>query len=292
LIDIKAATPLCANSWNMPGRRADMKTIIVQIEGDDGQDARLQAAFDLVRAFEGNLVCLQVTPYAAYAMGDPATGGFAIASLMEAIDKQRSTERAAVEARVKPEGISWSWVSLDGDFVERLSETSRLADAVVMNSGPFAQAAGMRLSRTGDAAMHTRVPVIAVPPASRGLAVTGSALVAWDGSQESAVALRAALPMLRLADSVDVLTVEEKAHGYRARDAAVFLSRHGIEAEVIERKSEGQSVEAVIRNVLTERRSAWLVQGAYGHSRLRQTLFGGVTRGLLADAPVPLVLAH
>ena len=53
-----------------------MKTIIVQIEADDGQEARLQAAFDLVRAFEGHLVCLQVTPYAAYAMGDPATGGF------------------------------------------------------------------------------------------------------------------------------------------------------------------------------------------------------------------------
>jgi nucleotide-binding universal stress UspA family protein len=269
-----------------------MKTIIVQIEADDGQEARLQAAFDLVRAFEGHLVCLQVTPYAAYAMGDPATGGFAVASLMEAIDKQRNAERSTVEARVKAEGVAWNWVALDGDFVERLGETARLADAVVMNSGPFAHAAGMRLSRTGDAAIHASVPVIAVPPASRGFAVTGSALVAWDGSQEAAVALRAALPMLQLAESVDVLTVEEKSNGYRARDAAVFLARHGIEAEVIERRSEGESIESVIRTVLAERRSAWLVQGAYGHSRLRQTLFGGVTRGLLADAPVPLVLAH
>lgn len=269
-----------------------MKTIIVQIEADDGQEARLQAAFDLVRAFEGHLVCLQVTPYAAYAMGDPATGGFATAALMEAIDKQRNAERQTIEAQVKAEGVAWNWVSLDGDFVERLGETARLADAVVMNSGPFAHAAGMRLSRTGDAAIHARAPVVAVPPASRGLAVTGSALVAWDGSQEAAVALRAALPMLRLAENVDVLTVEEKSNSYRARDAAVFLSRHGVEAQVIERKAEGESIESVIRTVLAERRSAWLVQGAYGHSRLRQTLFGGVTRGLLADAPVPLVLAH
>jgi nucleotide-binding universal stress UspA family protein len=44
--------------------------------------------------------------------------------------------------------------------------------------------------------------------------------------------------------------------------------------------------------VLSERNSAWLVQGAYGHSRLRQAVFGGVTRGLLGDAPVPLVLGH
>jgi nucleotide-binding universal stress UspA family protein len=48
----------------------------------------------------------------------------------------------------------------------------------------------------------------------------------------------------------------------------------------------------VIRSVAAERQAAWIVQGAYGHSRLRQMLFGGVTRGLLADAPVPLLLGH
>jgi nucleotide-binding universal stress UspA family protein len=292
LIDIKASSSHPDD--NDPGAAGErnMKTIIVQIEADDGQEARLQAAFDLVRAFEGHLVCLQVTPYAAYSLGDPAMGGFATAALMEAIDKQRTSERSTIEARVKAEGVSWNWVALDGDFIERLSETARLADAVVMNSGPFTTAAGMRLSRTGDAAIHTSTPVIAVPPASRGIAVTGAALIAWDGSQEAAVALRAALPMLKLAETVDVLTVEEKSNGYRARDAAIFLSRHGIEAEVIERRAEGESIESIIRAVLIERRAAWLVQGAYGHSRLRQTLFGGVTRGLLADAPVPLVLAH
>jgi nucleotide-binding universal stress UspA family protein len=103
--------------------------------------------------------------------------------------------------------------------------------------------------------------------------------------------MRAALPMLKMAESVDILTVAEKASDYRGREAAVWLARHGIRAEVIERTDDG-GIEAVIRAVLIERRSAWLVQGAYGHSRLRQTLFGGVTRGLLTDAPVPLLLGH
>ena len=76
------------------------------------------------------------------------------------------------------------------------------------------------------------------------------------------------------------------------RAAAAFLSRHGIHADVVERAQGSSSIEQVIRSVAAERQAAWIVQGAYGHSRMRQMLFGGVTRGLLADAPAPILIAH
>ena len=269
-----------------------MKTILVHIEPDEGQDARLQAAFDLARAFGGHLACMQVTPYAAYALGEPAMGAFPVTALVEAINAQRRTERVAVEARLQAEGVSWNWLSRDGDVVERLSEAARLADVVVMNSGPFASNAGAQVATTGDVAIRAPSLVCAVPVASRGIAVTGTALIAWDGSQEAAIATRLALPLLRQAESVELLTVAEKPSDFPARDAAIWLSRHGVSATIIERGDSGEGVEAVIRAVISERRAAFLVQGAYGHSRLRETLFGGVTRGLLANAPVPLFLAH
>ena len=269
-----------------------MKSILVHIEPDEGQNARLQAAFDLARAFGGHLACLQVTPYAAYALGDPAMGAFPITALVEAINAQRRTERVAVEARLQAEGVSWNWLSRDGDVVERLSEAARLADVVVMSSGPFTATAGMQLATTGDVAIRAPTLVCAVPAASRGIAVTGAALIAWDGSQEAALAMRLALPLLRQAESVDLLTVAEKPSDFPAREAAIWLSRHGINATIIERGAAGDGVETVIRAVIAERRAAFVVQGAYGHSRLRETLFGGVTRGLLANAPVPLFMAH
>ncbi len=269
-----------------------MKTILVHIEADEGQQARLQTAFDLARAFGGHLVCLQVTPYAAYALGDGGMSGFPVATLVEAIEASRREERSKVEKQLKAEGVAWDWVSRDGDAVVRLCETARLADVVVMSSGPFPGAPRLQLAVTGDTAMQAPAPVVAVPPGGQGLAVTGAAMIAWDGSQEAAKAMRGAMPMLRLAESVHLLTVEEKQTDFRARDAAKFLARHGIGAEVIERGDGGKTVEAVIREELMTRRIAWLVQGAYGHSRLRETLFGGVTRGLLSDAPVPLVLGH
>jgi nucleotide-binding universal stress UspA family protein len=269
-----------------------MKTILVHIEGDEGQGARLQAAFDLARGFGGHVLCLSVMPYAAYALGDPAMGAFPVTTLIEAVESQRRQERATVEARLRAEGISWEWRAADGDSAERLAEAARLADIVVMSAGPFARNANLHMAITGDVALRAPAPVLAVPPGSAGVDVAGPALVAWDGSQEAAVAMRGAMPMLAKAESVAILTVEEKDPLYTARDAAAFLSRHGIVADVVERGRGGASVEQVIRSVLAERSIAWMVQGAYGHSRLRQTLFGGVTRGLLSEAPVPIIIAH
>jgi len=269
-----------------------MKTILVPIDADEGLEARLQAAFDLARASSGHIVAVQVTPFAAYAVGDTGLGAFPITTLIDAIDAERKRERKVIEARLASEGVSWEWLARDGDLSEVLAVFGRLADVIVMNCGPFANPAANKLSLTGDVAIAAPAPVLAVPPASRGVDVAGPALVAWDGSQQAALALRAATPLLRLASSVSLLTVDEKHPELRGRDAATFLDRHGIAATVLERTVGDQTVEATIRSVVTETGAKWLVQGAYGHSRLRQSIFGGVTDGLLHDAPVPLLIAH
>jgi nucleotide-binding universal stress UspA family protein len=269
-----------------------MKTILVPIDADEGQEARLQAAFDLARACSGHIVAVQVTPFTAYAIGDAGMGAFPMAALIEAIDAERQRERSAIEPRLHAEGVSWEWLARDGDLVDVLSIVGRLADIIVMNSGPFGAAASSTLSITGDVAIAAPIPVLAVTPASRGIGLGGPALVAWDGSQEAALALRAAMPLLRLASAVSLLTVEEKHPALGGRDAAIYLDRHGIAATVIERSDGGQSIETVIRAVIMETGATLLVQGAYGHSRLRQTIFGGVTKGLLSDAPVPMLIAH
>lgn len=269
-----------------------MKTILVHIEDNDGQEARLLAAFDLARASGGHLVCLSVMPYAAYALGDPAMGAFPVTTLIDAVEARRKEQRVAIEARLAHEGVNWDWVSADGDASDRLVEQARLADVIVMSAGPFEARSAMQLGVTGDVAIRAPAPVLAVPPSARGFNATGAALVCWDGGQEAATAMRAALPMLRMAASVTLLTVAEKDSPFTARAAASFLSRHDVHTDVVERDGGGASVEQVIRSVAMETGAAWIVQGAYGHSRMREMLFGGVTRGLLADAPLPILMGH
>lgn len=269
-----------------------MKTILLPIDDTEGQEARLQAAFDLARATSGHIDVVQVTPFAAYSIGDAGMGGFPATSMVAAVDGERKRVRAAIEARLGHEGVSWQWHALEGDPVDKLALLARLADVIVMNSGPFATAAAARITATGDVAMAAPAPVLVVPPTSRSVDFTGPALVAWDGSNEAARALRAAVPLLRLASGVSILTVDEKQPFLGGRDAATWAARHGINTEVIERGDGGNGIEATIRSVVTEIGARWMVQGAYGHSRLRQTIFGGVTRGLLSNAPVPMLIAH
>lgn len=269
-----------------------MKTILLHIADDDGQSARLQAAFDLARAFGGHITCLHATPYSDYALGDAGLGVFPVTELLAAIEAQRAAVKAKVVARLAAEGVAWDYRNCDGDAGERLVEAARLADIVVLSAGIIGGGAGIRADLAGDVAVHAPAPVLLVPSVGHGLNVTGPALVAWNGSQEAALALRAALPMLRLASRVEILTVAEAGTGFAGVAAAEWLSRHDIHAELIEREPLAAGIDATIRAVAAERGAAWLVLGAYGHSRLRETLFGGVTRNLLAAPSLPLVMAH
>ena len=72
-----------------------MTTILVHIEGDEGQASRLAAAFDLARATGGHLLCLSVMPYAAYALGDPAMGAFPVTTLIDAVEARRNPRKPA-----------------------------------------------------------------------------------------------------------------------------------------------------------------------------------------------------
>jgi nucleotide-binding universal stress UspA family protein len=121
----------------------------------------------------------------------------------------------------------------------------------------------------------------------------GTACIAWDGSDEAAFALRCAARLLAGCRNVHVLTVlTEKPEGFPATDALRYLSRHGIEAELHE-LDRGSSIEETLAATANRLDADLLVLGAYSHSRVREFLFGGVTRYFLEDkgAP-PLLLAH
>jgi nucleotide-binding universal stress UspA family protein len=273
-------------------REVAMKSILVEVTGNDVQDGPLQAALDLVRATNGHLTCLQVAPYAAYAAGESFVDPGMLSALVESIDAQCLEEQARIESALANEGISWDWVRRDGDDVQAIASQSRLADAVVIAQRGHRNDAARQTGFVGALTLASRAPVIVVPPAIRGFAVAGSAMIAWDGSFECAQALRAALPMLAFAEAVDVITVGDTQHEFPATSACTHLSRHGIRAELLVRTCEGETTAATILRAAAERGAAYLVMGAYGHSRLREYVFGGVTRSLIAEATLPLVLAH
>ncbi|MEP6721516.1 MAG: universal stress protein [Variovorax sp.] len=147
-----------------------------------------------------------------------------------------------------------------------------------------------------QAMLHCGRPVLVVPYAGDFEATGKHVLVAWDGSRESAVAMRAALPLLVTATRVTLVSLRK---GVQPQDPdrllvaemVRWLQRHGVPAVV-----EQGVTEIAISDALLSRASDLsvdlIVMGGYGHSRLRELMLGGVTRQVLAQMTVPTLIAH
>jgi len=262
-----------------------MKSILLYADGGAAFESRFQVALDLARSQSGHITFLQATPLSGFIVMDPMGGSYVPASMLEQLRADEDKLRTLVEARMKVEGMPWDWTAYDGDVTQAVISASRLADVIVLsleNTGRNVRP--HPLLAIADVAVETRCPVLAV----------GKILVAWDGSHEAANALKQALPMLQQAQSVHLVSVVEpkKAGGFPSTEASEYLSRHGVRSELIERERGLLAIEEVIENVAAEIGADLLVMGAFGHSRLREVLLGGVTRYFLRDSNIPLLLAH
>ena len=270
-----------------------MKSVLLYANQDAGLESRLQAALDLVRLFDGHLTCLQVTPYDSFIMGDPFGGIYALPAVVEQVQKTASEHRESTEARLRSEGIAWDWLAFDGSPGQLIVDRARLADVIVL-SQPDGDAAPAQAAQSiaADVLVHARSPVLAVPNRAGGVDGLGAAMLAWDGSLEASHALRLTMPLLAKAAAVHVVTVTSGQREFPATDAARYLSRHGIEAELHEWPGEGRSAAEALTDAAASLSAAYVVMGAYGHTRLREAVLGGATRDMLHDSKVPLLLAH
>jgi nucleotide-binding universal stress UspA family protein len=137
------------------------------------------------------------------------------------------------------------------------------------------------------------VAVLVVPYIGAPQFKVDRALIAWDGSASAARAVHAALPLLRLAKQVEVLmlTSGEPADGAGV-GLARYLARHNLRTELRHTTRGGIGVADALLNFVSDNAHDWVVMGAYGHSRLRQAVFGGTTRNVLAEMTVPVLMTH
>lgn len=262
-----------------------MKNILLLVHSDEGQESRLQCALDVVRAVEGHLTCLDViAPLVVY---DGFTESYAQAAVLEDAVAAEQDNRARLEPRLGVEGIPYDWIQASGFIPDCIAEQARLNDLVVVGAH-----AGRGEARRGDVAdiivRTVERPVLAVPRSAKMVDLCGTALVAWDGSGAAATALREAIPLLKLSAEVVVVTVGDSRCD--PTEAAEYCARHGVSAEVLATPKAG-SISSTLLDRAKDRGARWIVMGAYGHSPMREAIFGGVTREMLEQTPVPLLIA-
>ncbi|PEQ14031.1 hypothetical protein B2G71_05685 [Novosphingobium sp. PC22D] len=269
-----------------------MKTILLLAHDDEGQEARLQVALDVTRALGGHLNCLDViAPPVAIASDD--YGGVLTAAVMENERLDESANRARIEARLGKEDVAWSWHETTGFREEAIQEAAGLSDLVVLSSRLGAHAPPELRQLAGHMVEKLDCPVLAVPGDAMRLAVAGTALIAWDGSREADDALRHAVPLLRLASEVVLFVLDERGGAVTAEAAAEYLSREDVHVRIEEgHRQPGQMVYSEILDSAREFAADYIVMGAYGHSQVVETVFGGVTRSMLSQSELPLLLMH
>lgn len=269
-----------------------MKAILVHINDDDGLESRLQAAFDLARAFNGHVTCLHATPYEDYLREDPLVVAALPEEFSEKMRGKISALRQRIEARLDAEAVSWDWVHFNELMSTSLIGYSVLSDVVVVSLGPPAIEKSDPRPLAAKVAVGARAPVLGVPAGLGALRLDRPAVLAWNGSPEAATAMRSALPILAAVPQVHLLQIEEEMSSYPYDHAARYLSRYDISVEIVQRGRIDGDIAAAVEQAAIEIGGGVIVMGAYGHSRLREFVFGGVTRELTRYSRVPLLLAH
>ncbi|KFI05655.1 universal stress protein [Massilia sp. BSC265] len=272
------------------------KTIIVHVDESPLLDARLRAAAWLANAHEAHLVGCAATgmSWPAYAMltgpmGVPPGGEF---------ETLRSTARAAL-GRFTERAQQLGVASIEERMVEdehrdALLLQARYADLVVtgMDAGDAATVRGL----PQYLAMHGVRPVLVVPPSYDGAPIADTVVVGWDGSAQAIRAIAGAMPVLVRARAVRLVLVnpdlESGLHGEEpGADMALHLARHGVRVEVLVERTQAAIGEALL-GIAAGSGAGLLVTGAFGHSRYREIVLGGVTRLLLDRARLPVLYAH
>jgi nucleotide-binding universal stress UspA family protein len=278
-----------------------IKTIILHILDDEFHDQRFDTALALARACSAHVSCLHVTPIEAYVAFDNFGGIFVMNDVMQKLDQRDADLKRLVQERLSKEDVSWDYEQVTGNVASVLIGRAALADLLVTaHEPPHHDFVGPTIGFLGDLLNRLSTPVFIPAFPRTPVDPAGTAMIAWNGSVEAANAVRASLGLLRVASKVRVFEVAEEKLGTKAFPGTTlleYLSRQGIHAELtVESSPTGDIGADVIAGMIVAQAegagAAYIVMGAYSHSRVGEWIFGGVTRSLLKDCPVPLALAH
>jgi nucleotide-binding universal stress UspA family protein len=258
-------------------------SVLLNVSPDGGHESRLQAAVALVKAHGGHITCVQ-TVSAVPATTDPTDSTTEAEALLELEQVAREFQNT-VETVLDDEGVEWTWLRFYGDPATILVERSRFADVIVMSAEDS-------FPPIESVALHTRTPVLAVRQKDPNFVPERPALIAWNGSVPAANAVHGAMPMFHAMQPVQVLSIDEDARELPASLVQEYLVEHRVDSELHWRSSDGEPVADAILKFADEAGAGIIVAGAFGHNRLRETLFGSATRELLEKSSRPLVLSH
>jgi len=279
-----------------------MKTILVPTEQASTMVSALDTALLLAQKFDSCIEGFPLRPAVADLVAmDPDSGLTMVAVKENDAEMVRQAEllfHAFMESHHVPQragdgpaSLSWSWLKDAPSGHDFVGSYGRVFDMIVL-ARPGDEWQSPTMITLESALFESGRPVLIAPPtAPRSLGK--NVLVAWNNSTEQARTMADAMPLLRLAERITILTVEgSTVAGPSGEQMARSLKLNGIAADSVTMKPGKRSAGEVLLAKADELGCDLIVKGAYTQSRLRQMIFGGTTRYVLANAKLPVLMAH
>jgi nucleotide-binding universal stress UspA family protein len=272
-----------------------IKDILIKLSLDPAADRAAGYGISLAAAFAAHVTGIAFA-YEPEIMPDPSGQGArrflrvredneqAASAAAALFEKDATNAGVAVAARAMTTTVSGGY-----DLFGRMARRFDLA--VVGQDAPDGDASEATIAE--GALFESGRPLIVVPYIHKAGLALERVMVCWDGSRPAARAVADAMPLLERAGRVDVVTVAHaKSDEMPGADVAQHLARHGINVTV-ERIARGEvDVKDALLNYAADSAAGLVVMGGYGHSRMREFILGGTTRGMLASMTVPTLMAH
>ena len=282
-----------------------IKTILVHLNAEPQAADLMGVAASIAEVSSAHLIGLHVVPdaYIPAAVPPEVVG--------ELMDSQRQANEAAaakIEAHYRQAvaglRVAAEWRKVQARF-ESIADVvirhGRAVDLVVLGQSEQKLDIFSGIDTSEEVMLRVGRPVLMVPLKGKNGPIGKRILIAWKDKREAARAVFDALPFLEGAEAVHILTVtapkgHDKGaavpHAIPAADIAATLAHHDVRCEIIETVAEDSTVFDEILNQIRERRCDMVVMGGYGHSRLREIVFGGTTRGMFDEMTVPVLMSH
>lgn len=276
-----------------------LKDIVVNLSGRGPQDFAADYAASVAAMFGAHVTGISflfepVIP-------DGTLGGVPVDLIELQREENSKIAQDAIsrfEAAVKNAGAAGETRMLDATFggaPTLFAQIARRFDLAVVGQAQREQGATDTLTIEG-ALFESGRPIIVVPYIQKRGITLERVLACWDGSRTAARAIGDAMPFLERAKAVDIVMVaeerkqeEDETPGAKMSE---HLARHGVRAN-IKRMAKGDiAIEDVILSYAADSGADFMVMGGYGHSRLREFILGGVTRGTLTEMTVPVLMSH
>jgi nucleotide-binding universal stress UspA family protein len=286
-----------------------IKTILVPATGSDRDTAVFASALAVARVFAAHIEFLHVRPDAsamAVAMASDGGGATMVGGLIDRLEEEadarekkanqlfqgfcKSAGLALQDAPSGAPGPSTQWLRETGAEPYWVAEHGRAADLLVIGRSDPDE--GASLDTIEQALIESGRPIF-IPPAAPLTTLPETVAIGWKATREAARALTAALPFLQIAKQIVILTVAEdqRAPEDEADRLMTALRWHGVPISVRHLRPDARGAPETLLSAAAEH-AALLVMGGYGHSRLREWIFGGFTWHVLRAAEVPVLMAH